>query len=146
MGLPLDLLVSGESRYDDQILVAGIEDGVVLWGPHQAVDGFTALDNLGSHHATSGPGLDLAVLTRGREGAFITPSDANDGGLVSLGHVLLDSAGLRDQLEGAIGAGERQDLLGALGGRAPVHSEDWLINFHDLAFLKKPARLVFEFS
>jgi hypothetical protein len=84
MCLPLDLLVARKSGDDGEVLVRAVEDGVTLRRPAQAVDRLTALNNLRAHHTATRPGLDLTVFSSSCESSFITPLDADDGGLVSL--------------------------------------------------------------
>jgi hypothetical protein len=84
MCFPLDLLVARKSGDDGEVLVRAVEDGVTLRRPAQAVDRLTALNNLRAHHTATRPGLDLTVFSSSCESSFITPLDADDGGLVSL--------------------------------------------------------------
>ena len=114
MSLPLDLLVARESWLDDQVLVCAVKDGIVLRRPHDTVDRLATLNDLRSHHSSSRPGLDLTVFTGCSQRSFITPFNANYGGRVSglrSGDVLLDSAGLADELERTVSASKGKDLL-----------------------------------
>ena len=94
MGLPLHLLVARQGRDDGEVLVRAVEDGVILRRPDQAVNRLTALNHLRAHHTATRPGLDLAVFSGSCESSFITPLDADDGGLVSLGDTLLNASRL----------------------------------------------------
>ena len=85
------MFVSGKGWNDSEHLILTVEKGVTLRGPAEAVDGFTAIDDGGTEHATSGPGLDLTVLTRSRESTFIRPLNADDSTVVSFGDALLDT-------------------------------------------------------
>lgn len=55
---------------------------------------------------------------------------------MSLSDALLNSASLAHKFEGAITAGERQNLLIALAWQ-PVHGEDGRVDIHDFGFLLK---------
>ena len=53
---------------------------------------------------------------------------------MGLTDTLFNATSLADQLEGAITAGESQDLLVALTGH-PVHGKNRRVNIHDFGFL-----------
>lgn len=114
VSFPLNLLVSWQGWLNNEVLVTAVKNSITVWGPYKAVDRLSTLDNLGTEHTATRPGLDLTILSGSCKSAFITPLDADNGGHVSLSDALFDATSLADKFEGAIAAGKGENLLVSL--------------------------------
>ena len=112
MSFPLDLLAAWLGWLDRQVLVRAVQNRVILGAPYDTIDWLTRVHKLRSKLCTSGPDLDLTILTSGGKGStLITPFDSNNCRCMGLSLRLLNPAFFVHNSEGAIGAPEGKYLL-----------------------------------
>ena len=151
MGFPLQLLFPWLLRHKAEVLFATVEDIIVVRTPHDTVDRLGVLHKRASRHATLCPDLksvnfsnylDEAILTAScQRRALVVPLDRDNGACVSLGNVCLDASRLRDELETAISASEREHLVASFCRGEPIEVDARYLQVKKLRALKKRHRV-----